>query len=207
MIDKRSNYAVARVAVNVVILTFWQKKLWVYVTNREKKPYSGLLELPGGLLQNRETAEETLKRKMDSWLKVKNVFCEQFYTFTEPRRDPRTRTISVAFVAMLDAGKIDNWADFYQIDKIKKLAFDHKKIVDKALGSIKSNLDGWSIQHFFPKDFPINDLQVLYELISGKKVDNRNFRKRMINLGLLEKVEKVQKGVAHRPAKLYRFVI
>lgn len=207
MMEKRSNYAVARVAVNVVILCFWQKKLWVYLDNREKEPYSGQLELPGGLLQDGETAEETLKRKIGDLVGVDKVFCEQTYTFTEPKRDSRTRTISVAFVAMMNADKVTDWADFYDVNKIKRLAFDHKKIIEKALDSIRLTLDRWVIKYMLPDNFPINDLQALYELISRKGVDNRNFRKRMISLRLLEKVDEVQKRVAHRPAKLYRFVI
>lgn len=204
---RKSSYVESRVAVDTVILTWRDKKLWIFLQQREKKPFEGKLELLGGLLQRMETAEETLKRKVASLFGFSNFFCQQFYTFTQPKRDPRSRTVSIAFISLASEDKVKDWQNFWEVEKVKSLAFDHKQIVAEALKYMESGLDTWIIRYLLPKSFPLNDLQSLYEFFSKKKLDNRNFRKKMINLKVVEEVEERQKSVQHRPAKLYRFVI
>lgn len=200
-------YEEAKVAVDGVIFTVKNGELLVYLNKRDKAPFNGQLELPGGLLLKGETAEETLFRKLKDVTGTPNIFFEQFYTFTNPKRDPRGRTVSVGFIALVAEDKMVGSTNFYSLKSLPKLAFDHKEIIEKAFAFLKSNMEGRLIKEFLPKSFPLNDLQMVYEVVGGKKLDNRNFRKKMLNSGLVKQVKQTQKGVAHRPAALYKFEV
>lgn len=202
---KNQSYETGRIAVDAVIFTIQDHKLMVYLNTREKEPYEGMAELPGGLLLSEETAEATLSRKLNDVIGSDQVFFEQFHTFTHPKRDPRVRTVSIAFIALVPKNKVAHTEKFHSIDELPPLAFDHREIVDKAHRYLRNNLDHQFVKQFLPENFPLNDLQMVYEVISQKKIDNRNFRKKMLDSGVVKKVAKVQKNVMHRPAALYRF--
>lgn len=199
-------YESAKVAVNAVIFSIKDQRLMVYLNKREKEPFLNYLELPGGLLHPKETADETLSRKMKGVFGIKKQSFWQFYTFTDPKRDPRSRTVSIGYIALVSNIKNTDLEDFYPIDALPKLAFDHEKIIYKASEFLKKNIDNRFICQLVPKVFPLNDIQTVYEVISQKKMDNRNFRKKILNSGVIKKVEVVQKNVKHRPASLYQFV-
>ncbi len=192
--------------MDAVIFTIKDRKLLVYLNTREKEPYQGLAELPGGLLLAQETAEETLSRKLRDVTGMSDVFFEQFYTFTNPRRDPRMRTVSIAFIALLPEDKVTNVANFQEIGQLPKLAFDHQEIIDLAFVYLQQNLDHQFAKQFLPRYFTLNNLQMVYEVIKQEKMDNRNFRKKILDSGVVKKVARIQKNVSHRPAALYRYV-
>lgn len=204
--QKVQNYEQGRIAVDTVIFTIRKRKLLVYLNTREKDPYKNLLELPGGLLLSKETAEETLARKLKDVVGTKNVFFQQFYTFTKPGRDPRGRIISIGFIALLSQDKITNIEKFHQLSNLPKLAFDHREIINKAYKYLQQNLDNQFVRQFLPVHFPLNNLQVIYEVIGRKKLDNRNFRKRVLDSGIVKKISEIQKNVSHRPATLYQWI-
>lgn len=197
-------YEQLRTAVDPVIFTIKNQKLLVYLNTREKEPHKNLAELPGGLLLIDETAEETLRRKLKDII-GDNVFFQQFYTFTDPKRDIRYRTISIGFIALVSQDKITDLKNFHPVDNLPRLAFDHKEIIEKAIGYLKQNLNGQLIKQFMPAYFPLNDLQAVYEVIEQKKFDNRNFRKKILGSEMVKKIKKIQKNVAHRPASLYQY--
>ena len=205
MKEKNKNYEFANIAVNAVICTIKDKKLLIYLQTREKDPFKNYLELPGGLLHQKETAQETLIRKLKNITELKNHSLHQFQTFTDPKRDLRSRTISIGYIALLSSEKITSLKNFYQVDSLTKLAFDHQEIIKSAIKFLKQNINNQLIQELMPKIFPLNDLQVVYQVISQKKIDNRNFRKKVLNSNLLQKAKIVQKNVNHRPASLYQF--
>lgn len=205
MKEKNKNYEFANIAVNAVIFTIKDKKLLIYLQTREKDPFKNCLELPGGLLHKKETAQETLVRKLKNITELKNYPLHQFQTFTDPKRDPRSRTISIGYIALLSPEKITSLKNFYPINSLVKLAFDHQEIVKSATKFLKQNINNQLIQELMPSSFPLNDLQIVYEVISQKKIDNRNFRKRILNSNLLQKAKTIQKNVNHRPASLYQF--
>jgi 8-oxo-dGTP diphosphatase len=200
-----NSYEHGRIAVDAAIFTIKDGQLFLYLNTREKEPFEGLAELPGGLLLPNETAEETLARKLKDVMGVSDVFFEQFHTFTDPSRDPRSRTISIAFIALLPADKIKEEAKFVQIEALPKLAFDHQEIIQNAVGYLQQNIDHEFARQFLPEYFPLNDLQMVYEVITKEKFDNRNFRKKMVDSGIVKKVKKVQENVSHRPAALFKF--
>jgi 8-oxo-dGTP diphosphatase len=201
----KDDYEKARVAVDAVIFTIHEGKLKIFLNNREKEPFIGKKELPGGLLSQEETAEETLARKINETLNTESIFFQQFFTFTNPRRDPRGRIVSIGFIALIDSQRIKDFRQWQDYSSLKELAFDHKEIITKAGDYLKKELNSLIVKQFMPEHFPLNKLQEAYEIIEGKKYDNRNFRKRMINSEIVTETSKIEEEVSHRPAKLYMF--
>lgn len=198
-------YEKSWVAVDAVIFTIHDKKLKVFLKTREKGPFKGKKELIGGLLIGKETAEETLRRKLKETTGQQNVYFQQFNTFTSPKRDPRERAVSIGFVALINKDKLKDMNEWHDASKLPDLAFDHKEIINKGKESLKNNISPAIVKQFLPKEFPLNQLQDVYELIEEKRYDNRNFRKRMISSGIVKETQKSEKSVSHRPAKLFRF--
>mgnify|MGYP001460601189 CR=1 FL=1 len=195
----------AKIAIDPVILTIHQNKLKVLLHIREKEPLKGLKELPGGLLLSNETSEESLKRKLKELVGFEDLFVKQFYTFTEPTRDPRERTISIGFLSLINQEKVKDLVRWYEYDSLDNLAFDHKKIIEAARNYLKDNIDPSIVKQFMPKLFPLNKLQEVYQILEKKEYDNRNFRKKMISSGIVEETNNLEENVSHRPAKLFRF--
>ena len=201
----QKSYKNAKIAVDAVILTIHDNALKVFLHTREKKPFKGKKELPGGLLKGDETAKETLQRKLNELIGRKDIFFQQFFTFTDPSRDPRERTISIGFIALVNAKHIGQSEDWYNCNELSELAFDHNKIISDAIKYLKDNVTSLIVKQFMPDKFPLNNLQEVYEIIEGKKYDYRNFRKKMINSSIVQETNEVEKDVSHRPAKLFKF--
>ena len=201
----KKEYETGKIAVNAVIFTKHNNKLQVLLHKREKQPFKSLLELPGGLLKPNETAEQTLKRKLDILTGHKNIFFQQFFTFTTPNRDPRERVVSIGFIALINKEKLDDLNNWHDYTSVPKLAFDHKDIIQKARQYLQENTNPSIVKQFMLNQFPLNKLQEVYELLEDKKYDNRNFRKKMISSGIVEETDNKEINVSHRPAKLFKF--
>lgn len=201
----KKDYEQARIAVDAVIFTIDSKKLRVLLCMREKEPFARKWELPGGLLLQDETAEETLKRKLRETVGRQDIFFQQFHAFTKPKRDPRARTVSIGFIALINQERIGGIKEWHDYEHLPVLAFDHKEIIEKAGMHLKENISSIIVRQFLPEEFSLNKLQDAYEAIEEKKYDNRNFRKKMLNSGIIEETEKKEGAVSHRPAKLFRF--
>lgn len=200
------NYDSGRIAVNAVIFSVKNRQLAVFLNKRDKDPFKNIPELPGGLLLPRETAEETLSRKIRDLFGSGNIFFKQFYTFTNPSRDPRERVVSIGFIALVSLDKVKNSENFHEVTSLGELAFDHNEIIAKAQDFLKKNAEGELVRHFMPSTFPLNMLQEVYEVVTGVDRDNRNFRKKILSRGLVKRASKVQENVPHRPAALYEFI-
>ena len=198
-------YEKSRVAVDAVIFTIDDDKIKVFLHKREKKPFLNKLELPGGLLCKDETSEETLKRKLDETIGRSNIFFNQFLTFTDPKRDPRERTVSIGYIALIAKDKIDDLSSWHNLSNLSNLAFDHRLIIQKARDYLRQNIGAALVRQFMPKYFPLNSLQKIFEIVEGITYDNRNFRKKMIVSGIVRETDKKETDVSHRPAKLYVF--
>lgn len=194
-------YATSRVAVDAVVLSIIDDELKIFLHKREKPPFKNKHELPGGLLQNNETAEQTVERKVNE-IVGKGVFLEQFRTFTNPERDPRTRTVSIGFIALVNEKK----GEWHSIENLPDMAFDHEEIISVARQWLAEHTDKKMMKKLMPREFPLNNLQRAYELIERVKYDNRNFRKKILSLGYVEETGKLEENVSHRPAKLFRFI-
>jgi 8-oxo-dGTP diphosphatase len=141
------------------------------------------------------------------------VYVEQLYTFGGPKRDPRTRVITVAYYALIPAGSLSLSpsgdaleARFLPVAELPELAFDHRAIVDYAVQRLQNKISYSNLAFaLLPDEFPLSALQRAYEAILGHPIDKRNFRKRLEMLDLLEETGEIDASGAHRPARLFRF--
>ena len=170
--------------------------------------------LPGGRVRPDETLDEAARRELAAQTGVRDVYLEQLYTFGSPHRDPQGRVVSVAYVALIPhAGRFqgprgsDKYADvaWVPVARRPRLAYDHPAVVKTALARLRGKLEYTNLAYtLLPRAFTLGDLQQLYEAILGRRLDRRNFRKKILSLGLLRGLGRLRRG-RHRPAALYAF--
>lgn len=201
------------VTVDVVIFTIDQGSLKILLVKRPAEPFRGQWALPGGFVQENESVDDAALRIPKEKVQIANIYLEQLYTFGEPRRDPRFRVITVAYYAVVNAGKLaeslqalGGQARLLEVRAIPKLAFDHEKIVRYALERLQSKVNYTTICfQLLEKEFTLSELQRVYEIILAEKLDKRNFRKKMVQLGILRNLNQFRTVANNRPARLYSF--
>ncbi len=201
------------VAVDTLIFTIRDGKLMVLLIEIGSGPYKDKWALPGGIVQLNETLDEAAKNVLKKKAGIKDIYMEQLYTFSDLKRDVRGRMISVAYFALVNSDEfnlktMDYYSDIEWINvrKLPKMAFDHKEIINYGLDRLKSKIEYSNIVYgLLPETFTLTEMQNVYEIILGEKIDKRNFRKKILALGLLTETKKVKTGAKHRPAKLYKF--
>lgn len=207
-----SKYEKPSVTVDIVIFSVQDEVLKVLLVKRKVWPFKDKWALPGGFVQMEEGLGEAAKRELEEETGVKDVYLEQLYSFGEPKRDPRTRVITVAYFALIKAEGIKlkastdvSEAGWFAVDDIPPLAFDHNHIFNYALQRLKWKLEYTTAAFsLLPKQFTLTQLQKVYEAVFGEQLDKRNFRKKLLSLNLL-KEESLMEGKAHRPPRLYSF--
>jgi 8-oxo-dGTP diphosphatase len=213
MNTKSDIYEQPGITVDLAIFTVNHNKLKVMLVKRAEAPFRENWSLPGGFLLHDESLEEAAQRVLREKTSVQNVYMEQLYTFGDPKRDPRSRVITVAYFALIPWKELDKpeskkvagltWA---AVDALPKLAFDHRQILNYAVKRLRSKASYSNIVYgLMPKHFRLSELQSMYEIIINDKLDKRNFRKQMLATGLLEETGKKDSSGAHRPAMLYQF--
>lgn len=189
------------------------EKLKVMLIQRGVEPFQDRWALPGGFVKLEESLETAAIRELKEETGIEGVFLEQLFTFGEVNRDPRERVITVAYYALvnLDKYQIEATTDaqnaqWFAVDSLPSLAFDHDQIILVALNRLKGKLRYEPIGfELLPNKFTLTQLQKLYEMVLGQKLDKRNFRNKILKMNLLLDIDEMQTGVSHRPAKLYRF--
>jgi 8-oxo-dGTP diphosphatase len=212
MDDKR--YENQGIHVDIALFTVQDSLVKTLLVKRSNKQFIGEWIIPGGAVYNDESVDEAAKRELLGKTGIKGIYMEQFHTFGEVKRDPRKRMISVAYLALLDSQKVNlltktnktddaYWAD---ISKLPKLGFDHNQIVESAIKTLRVKLATSNLANsILQKQFTLPELQKVYEIILGKKLDRRNFRRKFLSLKIIQNTgEKVVSG-AFRPANLYSF--
>ena len=199
------------VAVDLVIFTVREGALQVLLIERGIPPFKGQWALPGGFVLERETLEDAARRELEEETGLRDVYLEQLYTFGDPDRDPRGRTVAVAYCALTPPAPLRASTDaanaaWHPAARPPKLAFDHSKILKTGLERLRAKI-GYSTVGFelLPKQFTLPELQDLYETILERPLDKRNFRKKILAMDLLVETDEVEQGVRHRAARLYRF--
>jgi len=180
---------------------------------RDLAPFEGQWALPGGFVRLDETTDEAARRELREETGLDQVFLEQLYTFSDLNRDPRERVVSVAYYALVrlsdfqaQAATDANDAAWFRMDDTTRLAFDHNLILDTAYNRLKAKVRYQPIGfELLPKTFTLTQLQKMYETVLARPVDKRNFRKKIISMGILLETGELQSGVAHRAARLFRF--
>ena len=208
------NFQNIRIAVDAIVFGYKNNSLYVLLIEQQFGSADKYWALPGGLVKNGESLNDAVIRELHEETNVKLNFMEQLYTFGDDIfRDSRNRVISVAYYALVDASNLEIKADtdadkvqWYKIDAIPSLAFDHNLIVEKAILRLKAKLTYEPIGFdLLPKEFLFSDLENLYCTILEKEIDRRNFRKKILSYGFLEETEKFSPIKSGRPAKLFRF--
>jgi 8-oxo-dGTP diphosphatase len=208
-------YEMPAVAVDCVIfgLNLETRELKVMLIERDLEPFAGMWAIPGGFVRRGESLEQAAARELEEETGIRDVFLEQLYTFGDPGRDPRGWVISVAYYALVSpeghrvAARTDaRQAAWFTVKRLPRLAFDHATILQAALDRLRGKLSYAPIGfELLPRKFTVRQLQNLYEIVMGCKLDNRNFRKKIFSMDLLQELQEMQQGVPHRAARLYKF--
>jgi 8-oxo-dGTP diphosphatase len=203
----------ARVAVDVAVCTVRDATLHVLLARATGGPFAGAWALPGGLVRDAEPLDVAAARTLHDRTGLTDVYLEQLYTFGSPDRDPATRVVSVAYVGLIpdavrypvvpsNAGGDVAWCP---VRRLPALAYDHAAVVHTAVTRLRAKLQYTNLVYtLLPPAFTVSELHAVYEAILGRRLDRRNFRKKILSTGLLSALDRVRRG-AHRPATLYRF--
>lgn len=200
------------VAVDTVIFTVIGNKLKVLLVKIKYGPFIGRFGVPGGRVRINETLDQAAKRELYEKTGVKDVYLEQLYSFGSLKRDPETRIVSVAYFALVNSENVKlkatgKYSDigWFSVHKLEKLAYDHNEIIKYALFRLKNKIKYTNIMYsLLPEKFTLSDLQKVYEITLEKKMDKRNFRKKIFSSKLIKEAG-IKVGVPHRPSKLYSF--
>jgi len=216
------------VSVDIVLFTVVDGALRVLLIARKKHPFKASWALPGGFVRPQENAEQAARRELAEEAGARDIFLEQLFTFTEPKRDPRTWVISIAHYALVTSERLTIQAgddasdarwflikDNRKTGKVEavpleggspvKLAFDHQQIVQTAMDRIRGKLDYVPIGfQLLPEKFTLSELQTVHEAILNQPLDKRNFRASVMRDGLVKPTQEWKTG-AHRPAQLFKY--
>ena len=231
VLDKGDKIYQPGISVDCVILGFHENELKLLLL---KVGQSNQWALPGGFIKKNETIENAAYRVLQERTGVDNIFLQQFNAFSDPNRSDITihqnryleygikipkdnwllqRFITIGFYALIDFTEVDlgdaisnEGAEWIDINKLSNLMMDHETIVLKALESLRTQLAYLPIgRNLLPKKFTMPELQKLYETILDQKLDRRNFQRKMIGFGILNKLTETRKGGAHKAPFLYTF--
>jgi 8-oxo-dGTP diphosphatase len=218
-------------SVDCVIFGFHANQLKVLLL---KMKHTDHWALPGGFVYKEEDVEAAASRVLEARTGLKNVFLRQFYLFGQPERSRSAfnrnvlqarrgscddshwflqRFITLGFYALVDFSKaipqvdaISDACQWWDLDKVPVLILDHNQILQKALETLRIQLNYQPIGcNLLPATFTMPELQKLYETILGKKLDRRNFQRKILGFDILERLEERRIGVAHKAPYLYRF--
>ncbi|MFK8103491.1 MAG: NUDIX domain-containing protein [Saprospiraceae bacterium] len=209
-----NNFSVA-LSVDCVVFGYddEDKDLKILLIRSETQEYRDQWSLLGDLVLPQEDLNDAAVRILKKRTGLENVYLEQVETFGRPNRHPRGRVVTIAYYSLirikdysLNVEKLDLEARWHSIQDIRKLAFDHNEILNTCYERLKKGLQerpvGFSM---LPKKFSLRQLQNLYEVVLKIEVDRRNFRRKLRSHDVLVELPEIQKGVTHRPAKLYAF--
>jgi len=199
--------------VDTVVFGYQNEEVSVLLIQRGGPPFQGHWALPGGFVEMDENLENAAQRELWEETGIRTLNLEQLHTFGEVSRDPRERVVSVAYFALVRpnqmafrTGSDAEDARWFSIKNIPSLAFDHDRIISKALIRLREKLlheqAGFKL---LPKEFTLGQLQKIYEAILDQSLDKRNFRKKILGLGCLTALSKKLESVPHRSPILYSF--
>ena len=224
------------VTVDILIMTVRNDRLILLLSRRRDVPYAGRWALPGRFVGTEESAEESVRKLLEEMLPIGGPFVEQLYTFTDAGRDPRGRVISIAHLAIVPWGRLEEllarettqlqpWEVRSEggglrltgkdgtILRESDLAFDHGRIIETGVARLRGKIDYTDIGFHFLNDpgaFPLSELQTVFEAVLGVPLDSSNFRRSLFGryekTGRLKQTEQLEKKGRGRPAALYCFL-
>jgi 8-oxo-dGTP diphosphatase len=216
------------VSVNCVIFGYDSRELKVLLlesnpesSGKSSNHKSSKISLPGDLVQKHENLDESARRISRGSTGMEQIFLEQLITHGYPGGNKSVNhkagygahVINIAYFAIINLDDYnerpvinDNRLNWYSLNKIPKLAHNHAQVLQKALETLRFKLKYFPLAfELLPEKFTLGQVQTLYEAISGKKYDKRNFRKKLSGQKFLVQSEEKETGVSHKPAFYYRF--
>ena len=222
----------AGLAIDAVIFGFHDCQLKILLLEYHN---TQLYALPAGFILKEENLNDAAKRVLYDRTGLQNIYLEQFYVFGDKaRHDPKPlqtimqakglmppkdhwllrRFLTVGYYALVDytqaipiPDELSDSCEWYDLDNLPPLMLDHQAIVEKALQTLRANLDQKLIGfNLMPENFTMADLQSLYESVLGEKLLRTSFQRKMLNVGILERVDKKFTGGAHKAPYLYKFL-
>lgn len=218
------------VSVDCIIFGFHSNELKVLLLEAK---YAGAWALPGGFIKKDEHMDDAAKRILKHRTGLDDIYLQQFHTFSEPERSTKKinkqflknsgveleeswmfeRFITVAYSAMVDFSMVSPVPDsfssdckWFNIHEIPAMILDHRNILDKALEHLRLQLNYQPLGYnLLPEKFTMPELQKLYETILDRKLDRRNFQRKITGTGILKKLDETKKGVAHKAPYYYKF--
>ena len=197
------------ITVDCVILGYDEKELKVLLIKSDMQEFSGLYSLLGDFIKPDEDLETASYRILKERTGLDDVYLEQVHTFGGLNRHPSGRVITIAYYSLIDIKNhkfqlSHNELHWHPVNEIRKLAFDHKLILDTCLNRLRQQvMEHPVIFNLLPEKFSLRELQELYEAILGVELDRRNFRKKIAIKDWLLDINEMENDVPHRPGKLY----
>lgn len=210
----KNEYIPPTLTVDAVLFQLQDDVLQVLLIRRSNEPFKGAWALPGGYNPQGETTHDALQRiiKRKAGVDVDRDlgYIEQLYTFDTVARDPRGHAVSVTYLGcglgITPAATATEEPRFFPVDQLPELAYDHRHIIEYAHERLRAKVTYTNaVFALLPSLFTLSQLQAAYEAILGHELDKRNFRKKFLQLGLIEGTNEKHLSGAHRPAQLYRF--
>ncbi len=202
----KSYYNVIEVLVNICAVD--NGKLKIFLKHKKNDPYKGYWLLPGDILSNDQTLEKSADNTVITSTNLPSLFLIEGKTFSNLDRDPLERIIACTFTSLTVKSLIHNpEMEWFEVNDLPKMAYDHEMIAKENIKELKRQIitnQNNILLKLFPHDFTLSELQHFFEYVMDKKLDRRNFRKKLIdNKIVLETGEKI--STAGRPSKLYVF--
>ncbi|MDR6564834.1 MULTISPECIES: NrtR DNA-binding winged helix domain-containing protein [unclassified Arcicella] len=223
---------IQQLSIDCVIFGFHGEQLKVLLP---KVKQLELWSLPGGYVLKKEDIEAAAQRILEERTGLRDIYLEQFYVFGKANRSTGEtlkkvlmansiqipedswvfeRFISIGYYALVDFSKVntkigiyDEACEWHDIHQLPNLAFDHAEIIQKALETLRFMLDDKLVGlNLLPETFTMKELQILYETILDKPLRRDNFQRKILTMGILERIEKKFTGAAHKAPYLYKFV-
>ncbi|GAB3340404.1 NUDIX domain-containing protein [Larkinella ripae] len=222
-----SEQCIHYLSIDGVIFGFHQNQLTVLLLRWKG---TDAWSLPGGFIRKAESVDDAAQRIMQERTGLKALYLQQFHVFGKtvrydqdatwrkinlPLQDIQwsERTISIGYYALVNYSNVVPSPDFlteecawWNLEDVPALLFDHNHIIDVALSSLRKQLSDQPISHLLPETFTIPELQRLHETILGFPLDSRNFYKKIMASGQLERLSERRQGTPHKAPFLYRFV-
>lgn len=198
------------ISVDCVIFAYDEKELKVLLIKSDLEEFSGLYSLLGDLVRTDEDLDAASYRILLERTGMEDVYLEQVHTFGSINRHPSGRVITTAYYSLIDVKnhnlRLDNnELHWHSVKGIKKLAFDHKSILDTCLDRLREQvMEHPVVFNLLPEKFSLRELQELYEAILSVDLDRRNFRKKIAIKDWLVDLNQMEEDVPHRPGKLYK---
>jgi ADP-ribose pyrophosphatase YjhB (NUDIX family) len=218
-------------SVDCVIFGFHEEQLKVLLLHpRHNKRWA----LPGGFIYKQEDVDRAAKRVLQERTGLSDIFLQQFHLFGEAGRTRQKharkmlqeagisdiedhwimrRFVTLGFYALVEYSKVTPKPDrtstectWWDVSELPELIIDHQEIIQKALEALRIQLNYQPIGYnLLAKDFTIKELQLVYETILGRRLDRRNFQRKILSYGILDRKEKQYTGAAHKAPFLYSF--